>query len=69
MIVIAGKSKLARRIRKEIVKVRRKLAIQKGQHVSDIEDTADTGGEEKETINGSSYNKSEWTRRDIVFEN
>lgn len=40
---IAGKSKLARRIRKEIVKVRRKLAIQKGQHASDIEDTADTG--------------------------
>ena len=67
-MVIAGKSKLARRIRKEIVKVRRKLAIQKGQHVSDIEDTADTGGEEKEKINGSSY-KSEWTRRDIVFEN
>ncbi|XP_022298167.2 peregrin-like isoform X2 [Crassostrea virginica] len=40
-----GKSKLARRIRKEIVKVRRKLAIQKGQHVSDIEDTADTASD------------------------
>lgn len=58
-MVIAGKSKLARRIRKEIVKVRRKLAIQKGQHVSDIEDTADTGRDEKEIMKGSSYNKSE----------
>lgn len=43
-----GKSKLARRIRKEIVKVRRKLAIQKGQHASDIEDTADTASEVNE---------------------
>ncbi|XP_048740220.2 peregrin-like isoform X2 [Ostrea edulis] len=40
-----GKSKIARRIRKEIVKVRRKLAIQKGQHASDVEDMADTASD------------------------
>ena len=39
------KSKLAKRIRKEIVKVRRKLAIQKGVANSDLdESTQDTGG-------------------------
>ncbi|XP_061178694.1 peregrin-like isoform X4 [Saccostrea echinata] len=40
-----GKSKLARRIRKEIVKVRRKLAIQKGQQASDLDDMAETASD------------------------
>jgi hypothetical protein len=32
-----------KRIKKEIIRVRRKLALQKGQKTSDIEDSADTG--------------------------
>jgi hypothetical protein len=32
-----------KRIKKEIIRVRRKLALQKGQKASDIEDSADTG--------------------------
>ncbi|KAK3103635.1 hypothetical protein FSP39_020657 [Pinctada imbricata] len=40
-----GKSKLAKRIRQEIVKVRRKLALQKGQRASDLDETVDTASE------------------------
>ena len=44
-IFVERKSKLAKRIRKEIMKVRRKLAIQKGEPNTDLdESTQDTGG-------------------------
>ena len=44
-IIVERKSKLAKRIRKEIMKVRRKLAIQKGEPNTDLdESTQDTGG-------------------------
>ena len=43
--VAERKSKLAKRIRKEIIKVRRKLAIQKGLPNSDLDESIqDTGG-------------------------
>ena len=40
---VSGKSKLAKRIQREVIKVRRKLALQKGQKTSDLDETVDTG--------------------------
>ena len=45
LLILEKKSKLAKRIRMEIVKVRRKLAIQEGLPNSDLDESIqDTGG-------------------------
>ena len=44
LLELVGKqTKLIKRIKKEILRVRRKLALQKGQRSSDLEESADTG--------------------------
>ena len=51
-----------KRIKKEIIRVRRKLALQKGQKTSDMEDSADTG------LINSNFKKYIWlTVRCVIF--
>lgn len=44
MVIFSGKqTKLIKRIKKEILRVRRKLALQRGHQNSDGDDSVDTG--------------------------
>lgn len=43
LFFVGKQTKLIKRIKKEILRVRRKLALQKGQKTSDADESVDTG--------------------------